>query len=179
MNKPEPDDQLLRSAQKGNRVALNALLQPLNGPVFGFLLARLRNREDAAEAAQETFIRVVKGLKKYGHGGQFQEWIFEIAQAQAVAVANRRKRAGDHHSHVTPEQLQASVAELDGAPDFDSLRAAIAGLPESERTVVKMRIDDDLRFREIAKRVGVPINTVLDRMRNAIRRLRESLTTIS
>ena len=71
------------------------------------------------------------------------------------------------------------MAELDGAPDFHSLRAAIAGLPESERTVVKMRIDDDLRFREIAKRVGVPINTVLDRMRNAIRRLRESLTTIS
>jgi RNA polymerase sigma factor (sigma-70 family) len=179
VNYPEPDVQLISSAQKGNREAMNTLLQPLNSPIFGFLLARLRNRSDAEDAAQETFIRIVKGLKKYEHRGQFQAWIFQIARNQAALTANRRIRVVDHETHVTPELLESYSAEVEGAPDHESLRAAIADLPESERTVVKMRLDDDLRFREIARKVGVPINTVLGRMRNATRQLRESLTTSS
>ena len=49
----------------------------------------------------------------------------------------------------------------------------MAELPAAEREVVELRLDEDLKFREIAERTGAPLNTVLGRMRNAVRRLRE------
>ncbi len=158
---------------------MTTLLRQWNDPVFGFLLRSLRNRADAEDAAQETFVRIVKGLPKYEHRGRFRAWLFQIARNQAAATAKRRKRIGERELGTEPEQLGALASEEDGdLEDVERsalLRRAIEGLPEAEREVVLLRLDEDLKFREIAVRTGAPLNTVLGRMRNATRRLREQL----
>ncbi len=177
----EPDILLLRAAQSGDMTAMHKLLKPWNDPIFGFLLGQLRHRADAEDAAQETFLRIVKGLPGYEHRGQFQAWIFRIARNQAALTATRRRRVSDRESCVEPEVLQALPDEtvdmnpLEQAERALEIRRAVATLPDAEREVVQLRLDEDLKFREIAQRTGVPLNTVLGRMHNAIRRLRETL----
>jgi len=170
---PEPDEQLISAAKKGNRNAMAILLQPWNNPIFGFHLRNLRNRTDAENASHETFIRIVKGLKKYEHRGQFRAWIFQIARNQAALTANR---VSDREAPVDSDFLESFAAEMEDDPDYETLRAAIGQLPEAERKVVLLRMDDDLLFREIARHIGAPLNTVLGRMRDATQRLREILT---
>lgn len=160
---------------------MHTLLGPWNSPIFGFLLQQLRNREDAEDAAQETFIRIVKGLPKYEHRGAFRAWIFQIARNQAALTANRRQRVQLHEFSLEPQLLEAlpqddSANELpDQLHKIAELRQAVALLPTAEREVVELRLNEDLKFREISERTGAPLNTVLGRMRNALRRLKESL----
>ena len=177
----EPDLHILEAAQRGDRDAMTKLLTPWNDPIFGFLLNALRHRADAEDAAQETFIRVVNGLPRYEHRGEFRAWIFRIARNQAALTAKRRSRIGERETGVEAETLHAFAAEenddaLAVAERAAGLRAAVAALPAAEREVVELRLDEDLKFREIAARTGAPLNTVLGRMRNALRRLHEMLT---
>lgn len=156
---------------------MSALLTPWNDAIFGFLLHMLRHRADAEDAAQETFIRAVKGLPRYEHRGQFKAWLYHIARNQAVLTAQRRRRIGDREApldHEASAELHDASPPTD-APDHEALRAAVDQLPEAERVVVRLRLDEDLKFRDIAERTGTPLNTVLGRMRNATRRLRELL----
>lgn len=177
----EPDADIIHAAQRGDRAAMHRLLTSWNDPIFGFLLASLRHRADAEDAAQETFIRVVKGLPGYEHRGEFRAWIFCIARHQAALTATRRRRIADRESGVEIAELHAFAAadENDGAlAEADraaELRRAVESLPEAEREVIRLRLDEDLKFREIAGRTGAPLNTVLGRMRHAARRLREIL----
>jgi RNA polymerase sigma-70 factor, ECF subfamily len=177
----EPDIQLIQAAQRGDRDAMHRLLAPWNDPIFGFLITSLHNRSDAEDAAQETFIRVVKGLPGYEHRGEFRAWIFRIARNQAALTATRRRRVSDHESGVEPVELHSFAAEdenddaLAAADRAAELRAAVETLPVAEREVIRLRLDEDLKFREIAERTGASLNTVLGRMRNAARRLRAML----
>lgn len=172
----EPDAQLILDAQSGDRTAMTALLTPWNDRVFGFLLRALGNHADAEDSAQEVFIRVVKGLPRYEHRGQFRAWIFQIARNQAALTAGRRQRRGDRETALEPAGMAALTAEQEETPDYAPVRAAVAQLPDAEREVVRLRLDEDLKFREIAERTGAPLNTVLGRMRNAVHRLREMLS---
>ncbi len=172
----EPDEPLLHAAQRGDRDAMSALLSPWNDRVFGFLLRALGHHADAEDAAQEVFIRVVKGLPRYEHHGQFRAWIFQIARNQAALTAGRRQLRGERETAIEPALLESMAAEVEETPDYAPMRAALAQLPETEREVVRLRLDEDLKFREIAERTGAPLNTVLGRMRNAARRLREILS---
>lgn len=159
---------------------MNALLTPWNDVVFGFLLHMLRSREDAEDATQETFMRIVKGLPRYEHRGEFRAWIFRIARNQAALTGKRRRRIADRETGGEPELLAAFSADeeedvMAAAERAATLRAAVIALPAAEREVVELRLNEDLKFREISQRTGAPLNTVLGRMHNAIRRLRAML----
>ncbi len=164
---------------------MHRLLAPWNDPIFGFLVGQLRHRADAEDAAQEVFMRVVKALPGYEHRGEFRAWIFRIARNQAALTATRRQRVTTREAGVESDQLNDYPAtdtrdeDLAAADRAAELRAAVETLPPSEREVVRLRLDEDLKFQEIADRTGAPLNTVLGRMRNAMRRLRESLTPLS
>ena len=166
-------------AQRGDRAAVHRLLSPWNDRVFSFLLTLLRNRADAEDAAQETFLRVVKGLPGYEHTGQFQAWIFRIARNQAALTATRKQRTEARESAVESEVLNDFPMPADNNEDSHDrarqLRTAVNDLPAAEREVVLLRLDEDLKFREIAERTRSPLNTVLGRMRNAMRRLHDQL----
>ncbi len=172
---------LIARAQKGDREAMHDLLQPWNDRIFSFLLLQLRHRADAEDAAQETFLRVVKGLPGYVHAGQFQAWIYRIARNQAALTAQRRQRLASRETPVEPDKIvafpmpPADVDEARLAERAGHLREAVDNLPAAEREVVSLRLDHDLKFREIAERTGSPLNTVLGRMRSATHRLKEQL----
>lgn len=176
---PSAEEVLIAKAQSGDRLAMHDLLSPWNDRIFCFLLTLLRNRADAEDAAQETFLRVVKGLPSYEHTGQFQAWIYRIARNQAALTAERRNRLATRETTVEQETLQDFASpDDDGGAEVEraeQLRTAVNSLPPAEREVVQLRLDEDLKFREIAQRTGAPLNTVLGRMRNAMQRLRDQL----
>lgn len=175
----EPELDLILAAQCGDRDAMHRLLAAWNDSLFGFLLNQLRHRADAEDATQECFIRVVKGLPNYQHQGQFRAWIFHIARNQASLTRQRRQRLLNRESEEFLDQIPNSDLNGDPASDLASadsaadLRAAIETLPEKEREVLRYRLNEDLKFREIAELTGDPLNTILGRMHNAARRLRE------
>src|SRR5436189_5930441 len=77
----------------GDQSAMLALVERFRGQVFGLCYRMLGQRQDAEDAAQETFVRVLKNLHRWDSARAFQPWLLAIAGNRCrTALAARRKR---------------------------------------------------------------------------------------
>lgn len=170
------DCDLVTRFRVGDDAALGVLFARYEGPVFRFLLSILRDHHKAEDALQETF---VQALRKGGEANPegFRGWLFTVAHRQAMLQLRHAKR----RPAATEEAVLCGVADDADAPETlteraDELRAVhelLTLLPEGQQAVIRLRVYDGLRFREVAERLGCPLNTALARMHDGLRRLRE------
>ena len=143
-----------------------------------FLQGVLRSRTLAEEALQATFTKALM------HGGDVtpgseRAWLFQVAFNEAMMI-RRRQGVIDRGWGMVAQSHQE---EAEFPPDESLLRwetavhvqAALANLPEEQKTVVRMRIYEEKTFQQIAEETGAPLGTVLTRMRLALAKLREAL----
>src|SRR6478735_12048155 len=103
---------LVKRCLAGDQSAMLALVERFEGQVFGLCYRMLGQRQDAEDAAQETFVRVLKNLHRWDQGRDFEPWLLAIAGNRCrTALATRKRRpAGE----VLPEQV------ADSRPDQQS-----------------------------------------------------------
>ena len=175
------DRDLIRAYREGDERAFETLLNRYQSGVFSKIVFVVRDHEVANDLFQDTWIKVVKVLKsgKYVEEGKFGPWVMRIAHNAAIDHfrRNRKKRMVrptdefdifDTIAHDAPNAMDSMVQE----EVLAELRQLIPALPEEQREVVKMRLEQQYSFREIAEETGVSINTALGRMRYALINLR-------
>lgn len=176
------DDQLVAAYAKGDNEAFDALLNRHKDRVFSYILHIVKNRDQAEDIFQETFVKAIMTIKqgRYTDSGKFSAWISRIAHnliidfyrqekaentvstdSEETDMLNRRDLAEENvEDRLVSEQIQEDV------------RRIIDALPESQREVLVMRYYRDMSFKEIAEATNVSINTALGRMRYAILNMR-------
>jgi RNA polymerase sigma-70 factor (ECF subfamily) len=148
--------------------------------LLAFLRGVLRDGEQAGEALQNTFQRVLEA----GHTARNESirgWLFRVAFHEAMAL-RRRQSARDRtlqrfvNDH-SPTETQTQLPEMDliRAEDVARLKLAIEQLPADQRYVIERRMQDDETFAQIAHELKVPLGTVLTRMRLALQKLQRTL----
>ena len=175
------DRDLIRAYREGDERAFETLLNRYQSGVFSKIVFVVRDHEVANDLFQDTWIKVVKVLKsgKYVEEGKFGPWVMRIAHNAAIDHfrRNRKKRMVrptdefdifDTLAHDAPNAMDTMVQE----EVLAELRQLIPALPEEQREVVKMRLEQQYSFKEIAEETGVSINTALGRMRYALINLR-------
>ena len=175
------DRDLIRAYREGDERAFETLLNRYQSGVFSKLVFVVRDHDVANDLFQDTWIKVVKVLKsgKYVEEGKFGPWVMRIAHNAAIDHfrRNRKKRMVrptdefdifDTLAHDEPNAMDTMVQE----EVLAELRQLIPALPEEQRAVVKMRLEQQYSFKEIAEETGVSINTALGRMRYALINLR-------
>lgn len=175
------DSNLIRAYREGDERAFETLLNRYQSGVFSKIVFVVRDHEVANDLFQDTWIKVVKVLKsgKYVEEGKFGPWVMRIAHNAAIDHfrRNRKKRMVrptdefdifDTLAHDAPNAMDTMVQE----EVLAELRQLIPALPEEQRAVVKMRLERQYSFKEIAEETGVSINTALGRMRYALINLR-------
>ena len=176
------DSELIRAYRGGDEQAFEILLTRHQERVYTKINFIVRDSELANDLFQDTFIKVVRLLKegKYIEEGKFLPWILRIAHNMAIDHFRRNKKmkmvrsrdemdvfakidTGDSHVEdlLVEDQIHTDVRRL------------IDELPVDQREVVRMRMYDNLSFKEIAETTGVSINTALGRMRYAVINLRK------
>ena len=136
-----------------------ALVQRFQGRVFGLCYRMLGNREDAEDAVQETFVRVLKNLAKWDHERDFEPWLFAIAGNRCrTALASRKRRptsqafvepVPDHRPDVAPANQLAEEVQL----GLDQLRA-------DYRQAFVLFHQHELSYEQIAATMSRPLGTV-------------------
>lgn len=176
------DDQLVAAYAKGDNEAFDALLNRHKDRVFSYILHIVKDRDQAEDIFQETFVKAIMTIKqgRYTDSGKFSAWISRIAHnliidfyrqekaentvstdSDDTDMLNRRDLAEENvEDRLVSEQIQEDV------------RRIIDALPESQREVLMMRYYRDMSFKEIAEATNVSINTALGRMRYAILNMR-------
>ena len=144
-----------------------------------FLAGVLRDRELADEVLQTVFR---KALEK-GHTAteNIRSWLFKVAWNEAMLVrrVQTRQTSGLQKAarsrgilEGVPEESEAAAVRQE---TVDQVRRAILQLPDEQQLVVRMRIYEEKKFAVIAEELGVPLGTVLSRMRAAMMKLEKSL----
>ena len=146
------DQDVVASAVRGHEAAFRELVRRYERPVFSLLYRMVRDRALAEDLAQETFMKVLNGLKSYRSEFKFSSWIFKVANN--VAIDQLRKRGVDTVSMdgapdaTTPDARAASALQLRGheetplqkskrassAPRSSGHRPPAPGVPELYRT---------------------------------------------
>jgi len=176
------DSDLIRAYRGGDEQAFEILLTRHQDRVYTKINFIVRDSELANDLFQDTFIKVVRLLKegKYVEEGKFLPWILRIAHNMAIDHFRRNKKMRMVRSRdemdvfATIQTDDAHIEDILVKDQINSdVRRLIDELPEDQREVVRMRMYDNLSFKEIAETTGVSINTALGRMRYAVINLRK------
>jgi RNA polymerase sigma-70 factor (ECF subfamily) len=171
----EPADAvLLARFQGGDARALDALLARHEVALFQFLVGMLRDHHLAEDVLQETFVRALERLDGVD-GDHLRGWLFTVAYHQALLARRRQKSrpATALASAAEPAAIGPGPSEV--AEQRDDARLVgrlLDSLPASQREVIRQRVFEGKRFREIAATLGCPLNTALARMHEGLKRLR-------
>lgn len=166
----------------GSEPALEILINRHQQRVYGFIYSKIMNRDEAEDIFQETFIKVIRTLKKgrYNEEGKFLPWVMRIAHNLIIDHFRKVKRLPKFQSRndfdifdLLSGGEHSAEQEIINTQVYEDVRKIIDELPDDQKEVLLMRIYKDMSFKEIADITGVSINTALGRMRYALINLRK------
>ncbi|WP_228237385.1 RNA polymerase sigma factor [Allomuricauda sp. M10] len=176
------DSILVKNYIAGDEKALETLINRHNQRISSFIYSKVMDRDVAEDIFQDTFIKVIKTLKRgnYSEEGKFLPWVMRIAHNLIIDHFRKNKRmpkfegSDDFNifSVIKDEKLNIEKQIIKDQIESD-LTLLIDELPEDQREVLIMRIYKDMSFKEISENTGVSINTALGRMRYALINLRK------
>jgi len=178
------DKNLVTQYIQGNEACLEMLINRHKDRIFTTIILIVKDSYIAEDLFQETFIKIIKNLKKgkYNEEGKFLPWAIRIARNMAIDYFRKMKRmptiTGSDGEDVF-RKIRLAVdnreEEMIRLEKEGMVRAVINKLPEEQRQVLILRHYGELSFKEIAAMTGVSINTALGRMRYALNNMRKMM----
>ncbi|MCI0425153.1 MAG: sigma-70 family RNA polymerase sigma factor [Actinobacteria bacterium] len=165
------DHEVLERFRQGDETAVKAVYERYAGPVFAVALGILGDRELAADATQQTFIKAWKAASTYDPQREFSPWIYAIARRTAIDIYRAETRSRTHGE----TDVAVVSPGLETAWEVFEVRLALERLPDNEREVLRLNHLEGLSHAEIAERLDIPLGTVKSRSHRAHRRLLELL----
>lgn len=159
------DEQLLGAfVAERDQDAIEALVRRHEGRVYGLAYRLLGNRADAADAAQEAFVLLIRKAKDFRGESAFSTWFYRIV----VNASHDLRRKSSRQREIPTEEMEihAETSEMQASDRIDLERALISLLPEQREAVV-LRDIIGLSYQEIAETTGTPVGTVKSRIARA------------
>jgi len=146
-------------------------------PLENFLIGILNNGAEANDALQATFVKLMEKGDTIVQESALKSWLFRVAYNEAMLIKRKdgvkRKHIEKLAWHVTPnaESDQPADRMLDEEKQQE-VKKALDQLSATQQEVVRKRIYEGLKFREIAEQLDVPLGTVLARMHTSLKKLK-------
>ena len=163
------DEQCIRDCLDGHPEVFRHLVARHQAALLAQLRTQVGGEEEAAEAAQEAFVRAYFALPKLNKPASFAAWLKGIADRVVKETWRRKKQ---HQSVAFDDRQVVDTSERSGEmPDVD-VSKAVGRLPEVYRETVLLRYYERLSCAQIGERLDVPIGTVTKRLSRAYSLLR-------
>ena len=149
--------------------------------VYTLCLRILQNPDDAAEAAQDAYVRAWRGLKSFRGEASFTTWLYRVAANAAISKQRSRKRRRLHEVSSDDESLallpsRESVEGRAGArADLEALEQALRELPEHYRGALVLRDVYGMSIDEIAGHLAISESAAKVRIHRGRKRLKEKV----
>jgi len=185
----EHDAQLMLRVKDGDACSFELLLGKYRRPVVNYLYRMVQNQAIAEELAQEVFLRVYRARTSYEPTAKFTTWLFRITTH--LALNSLRDRKGERRQQsldaTTEDQAPMEVADVRRNREqqlvedarLESVRDAIAGLPEKQRAAVLMHKYQELDYAQIAGVLGCSVSAVKSLLFRAYETLRARLAHLA
>jgi RNA polymerase sigma-70 factor (ECF subfamily) len=177
---PGDDQFIVDQIISGRKELFRILTQRYEKAVYGMGLSFFRNVEDAADFAQEVFLKSFRSLAGFQGRSRFSTWLYRIAYNTAVNSLRRQKDyrrplpslGREEADGETPERLSIRTAVA------EAVREAMQDLGEDRRICVDLFFFYDQSYQEIETITGFPVNTIKSHVFRAKKLLREKLAEL-
>jgi RNA polymerase sigma-70 factor, ECF subfamily len=168
---------LVQKAKAGDREAFMTLTRTYQQKVFILTYSFFRNKEDALDLVQETFLRLYQKIDSFRPGRSFEAWLLQIAKNLCIDQYRRDsgRRRGLERDKTVEEMNIPDPKEKGGEAARDLkeiLTRCVAKLAERQRLIFILRHYQQLKNEEIARTLGISVGTVKSLHFKAVRNLR-------
>jgi RNA polymerase sigma-70 factor (ECF subfamily) len=158
----QPDDGVLRKAQRGDERAFAIIVRSYQTPVFNYVLRMVGDRSLAEDLTQEVFLRVYQGLPRFSSRSKFTTWLFQVTKNRVLdefRANERRPRAAvvDADDIAALEVVDAPLERIEA---IDAVWRAIEHLSLDLKMALLLRDIVGLSYNEIAESLEVTLATV-------------------
>ncbi len=159
------DQIIINQVIEGNTNAFAVLVERYKDLVFTLALRMLKNREEAEEVAQDTFVKAFRKIENFKGESKFSTWIYRVAYNTCLdRIKKNKKYLNDVEIDAfTAHQVVAldNVLEtIENRERNQIIQHCIKGLPEEESFLLTLYYFDDLSLDEISKVVGINANAI-------------------
>jgi len=167
------DQELIADCLGGQTQAFGALVERYQDRLFNTLVNIVGSTDEALDVAQDAFVQAFEKLNTFRGDSAFYSWLFRIAHNAAVSRHRKKKRvavsidaprgrASHELADTHPQAYPGSQMEL--SERQQTIRAALAELPEEFRTVLVLKEIEGMKYDEIAEALDCPVGTVRSRI---------------
>jgi RNA polymerase sigma-70 factor (ECF subfamily) len=190
MNAPRPDEQDAQDMVRliaGHDAALNDLMERHAERLFRYLLRSLQDESDAADLAQETFVKLYQSRAKFDTRQNFSTWLYAIAsnlvrdryrwrsRHPQVSLDTENPATGIDFRETLPEQKLSPSETVQAEERADAVRRAVAALPEELRIPLILAEYEERSQAEIGEILKCSAKAVETRIYRARQQLRVTL----
>jgi len=179
------DKELIERYQDGDVHSFELLIGRYQKQVYSYILTLVKDKQLADDVFQDTFVKVIQTIKSKGYkdDGRFVQFAMRIAHNLVIDHFRKENRlptvesSSEDYNYIDNVPITDYSVEQNMVIDqvHSDLHRMIDFLPDEQREVLRMRIFDDLSFKDIAEITNVSINTALGRMRYALINLRKMM----
>jgi RNA polymerase sigma-70 factor (ECF subfamily) len=176
----KPDEDLINKVIKGENNAYAILVDRYKHMVYTLALKIVKNREDAEEVAQDSFIKAYNALNDFKGESKFSTWLYKIAYYRSLDYLKKNKRQVETTAIDISEEY--NIASMDDALDrmevkerAEIIKHAIEKLPASDAVIITLYYFETLSMNEISKVMEIPANTIKVRLFRGRKRLAKIL----
>ena len=179
----ETDNYLVDEVMAGHAKAFAVLVERYKDMVFTLSVSLLRDRQEAEEVAQDTFLKVYKALPKFQNKSKFSTWIYRIVYNESISRLRRKKtnlisvedlsygELADSFEEMEPEWLEKEERKR-------KLFEAISLLKEEEKTILMLYYFENCRIDEISDITSLSNENVKTKLFRARKKLYSILNKV-
>ncbi|MBN1273578.1 MAG: RNA polymerase sigma factor [Candidatus Aminicenantes bacterium] len=168
---------LVDCIKEGNEEAFMTVIRLYQKQVFMLAYSFFRNREDALDIVQETFLRVHQKIHMFREGHNFLNWLLQMAKNLCIDTYRKNHgRKGDRFEETSLEDLYVDPVSKDAPIEDTGLEeifsVCLKKLSKKQRLVFVLKQYNQLKYREIAQVLDIAPGTVKSLHFKAVRHLR-------
>jgi RNA polymerase sigma-70 factor, ECF subfamily len=183
------EEKLIAKARRGNHEAFTELVQKHSGKIYGVSLRMLKNREDAEDNVQNVLVKAYYNLSRFEGQSQFSTWLFRITINEALMKLRRHKP----ERFVNTSEATSEAGAFANYPEIEDHRQnherefinrelatkALQSLNPSLRNTFVLQKAEGWTNRELARAMGITVETVKSRVFRARTRSRRKLEMLA
>lgn len=179
MEPTKSNKELLLLLRKGDRVAFYNIYERYCKRLYGFVLRFIKQENDAEEIVQEVFVKLWEARNKIDVSSSFDSFLFTISYNTTMSLFRKRIKEKKYLEYLN------SLQQIENAPDaieeiyFNELdtnvRSLLQHLTPRQKEIFQLSREDGLTHEEIAKKLGISVNTVKKHMTNTLAFLKNNI----
>ncbi len=160
-------------------VAFDTIYEKYCRRLFGFVVRYVKLESDAEEIVQDVFVKIWENRERIDAYSSFDSYLFTISYNSAISLLRKRIHEKKYLEHLRYVQQEYSAPELTDELYFNELNRTIqsllAELTPRQKEIYRLSREEGLTHDEIAKKLGISINTVKNHMVSVLSFLRSNM----